>query len=67
MATQSSVQVPEFEQVEAKTAAEILSALDDSVATAKSALAGIDDSAMGDGARCHGAGPAFSDGRLHPT
>ena len=61
------MQVPEFKQAEAKTAAEILSALDDSVATAKSALAGIDDSAMGDGPRFNGAGPAFSDGRLHPT
>lgn len=48
MAAQSSVQVPEFSQAEAKTTAEILSALDETIATAKSALSGFDDAAMGE-------------------
>ncbi len=48
MATQSSVQVPEFSQAEAKTTAEILSALDKTVATAKTTLEGLDDAAMGE-------------------
>ena len=48
MATQSSVQVPEFSQAEAKTTAEILSALDETVATAKTTLEGLDDAAMGE-------------------
>ena len=48
MATQSSVQVPDFSQSEAKSTAGILSALDETLTIAKSALAGIDDSAMGE-------------------
>jgi uncharacterized damage-inducible protein DinB len=48
MARQSSVQVPDFIQSEAKSTAEILSVLDESLTIAKSALAGIDDSAMGE-------------------
>ena len=47
MATQASVQVPDFSQAEAKTTAEILSALDETIATAKSVLEGLDDAAMG--------------------
>ena len=48
MATQSEVQVPDFGRPEAKTTAELFSALDDSVATAKSTLEGLDDPAMGE-------------------
>ena len=48
MAMQSSVQVPEFSQAEAKTTAEILSALDETVATAKTTLGELDDAAMGE-------------------
>ena len=48
MATQSSVQVPDFSQAEAKTTVEILSALDEAVATAKTTLGGLDDAAMGE-------------------
>ena len=47
MATQASVQVPEFRQPEARTTVEILSALDESLVTAKSTLEGLDDAAMG--------------------
>ncbi len=48
MAAQSSVSVPEFNQPEAKTTTEILSSLDETVATAKSVLEGFDDAAMGE-------------------
>ena len=48
MAMQSSVGVSEFNQPEAKTTAEILSSLDETVAAAKSALEGFDDAAMGE-------------------
>ena len=48
MAAQSSVQVPDFGRPAAKTTAELFSALDESVATAKSALEGLDDAAMGE-------------------
>jgi hypothetical protein len=51
MAAQSSVQVPDFDQAEAKTTAEILSALDETVATAKSTLKG-----RGDGRNLEGHG-----------
>ena len=45
MAAQSSVSVPGFNQPEAKTTTEILSSLDETVATAKSVLEGFDDAA----------------------
>ena len=48
MAAQSSVQVPDLGQPEAKTTAELFSALDETVSTAKSALEGFDDAAMGE-------------------
>ena len=48
MAAQSSVQVPDFGQPEAKTSAELLTALDEAVATATSTLEGLDDAAMGE-------------------
>ena len=47
MSTHASVQVPDFSQPEAKTTAELLAAHDDTVATAKSTLEGLDDAAMG--------------------
>lgn len=47
MAMQSSVQVPaEFKQAAASSAAELVPALEESVATARSILAGLDDEGM---------------------
>jgi uncharacterized damage-inducible protein DinB len=48
MATLSSVPVPDFAQAEAKSVAEILSALDATIVTAKTVLEGLDDNAMGE-------------------
>ena len=48
LAAQSSVQAPDFNQAEAKTTAEVFSAFDESVATAKSTLEGFDDATMGE-------------------
>ena len=46
MAMQSSVQVPDFTQPAAATAAELVPALEESVATAKGILANLDDEGM---------------------
>ena len=46
MATQSTVPVPDFSRAEAKTTDELFTALEDTVARAKTALAGLDDASM---------------------
>lgn len=48
MAAQSTVQVPDFSQAEATPTTDLVSVLDDAVATAKRVLEGIDDAAMGE-------------------
>ena len=46
IATHTSVEVPNFEQPEATSASQLVSALDESLAKARSILAGFDDTAM---------------------
>ena len=47
IASQAEIEVPDFNQPEASSGAEVLSALDASLAKAKTALQGWDESAMG--------------------